>query len=76
MMEIALGILSLVRKFNAGERTKERKTARKKGKSTGFASRKTTPTIKMTMIKREAVATLLLFTISLSSAVSIIIESH
>ncbi len=60
-IETALGILLRVKKSMTGERMNERKTAKKKGKRTGLASRNTTPTIKMTMITRLATTTLLSF---------------
>jgi hypothetical protein len=50
--------LRRVKKFSKGASTKERNTARKKGKSTGLASRRTTPEIKMTIMSKEAVITL------------------
>jgi hypothetical protein len=58
MTEIARGILRRVKKSSKGANTNERKTARKNGKSTGFANRRTTPPMKMTMINNDAVTTL------------------
>jgi hypothetical protein len=58
IMETAWGIFIRVAKSNKGARTNDKKTARKKGKSTGFARRSTTPPIKTTIITKEAVATL------------------
>jgi hypothetical protein len=47
-----------VKKSRIGERIKERKIAKKKGKRTGFACCKTTPTAKTTRIIRAAATTL------------------
>ncbi|GAH30986.1 unnamed protein product, partial [marine sediment metagenome] len=47
-----------VKKSRIGERTNERKTAKKKGKRTGFACCKTIPTAKITRIIRAAAITL------------------
>jgi len=58
MIENALGIFNRVKKSKTGESRKERKTAKKMGKRTGFASRNTTPAIKTTIITRETAATL------------------
>jgi hypothetical protein len=58
IMEIIRGILRRVKKSSRGARTNERKTAREKGKSTGFASRRITPPINITIISSEAVTTL------------------
>ena len=58
IIETAFGIFSLVKRSNTGDSIKVRKIARKKGKSTGFASRITTPPIKITTITREAVVIL------------------
>ena len=61
MMETNLGIFNREKKFSTGERIKDRKTAKEKGKRTGFASFMTTPTIMMAMITREIVMTLFSF---------------
>ncbi len=58
-IETALGIFLLVKKSRIGERIKERKIAKKKGKRTAFACCKTTPTAKITRIIRAAAITLL-----------------
>jgi hypothetical protein len=64
MIETALGIFNRVKKFKAGESRKERKTAKKMGKRTGFASRNTTPARKITIITRETTTTLSPFILS------------
>jgi hypothetical protein len=57
IMATNFGILNRVKKSRTGKRMKDRKTAIKKGKSTGRASFRITPMIKTTMIKRLAVVT-------------------
>ena len=60
-METALGIFIRVKNLSTGERTNERKIARKNGNNTGLANFNTTPEIKITMRTSDPVAILLLF---------------